>query len=134
MNEKSNTILVQQAYESFRTGDINAFLSLLAHDVRWEMPDMPAVPFAGSCRGRDEVARFFKRMSETQDVLEFKLEDFIAQSESVVALGKFVMRIRATGREAHSTFAHLWKWQQGHATLVREYVDTLAVNTAHTPL
>ncbi|HYI93420.1 MAG TPA: nuclear transport factor 2 family protein [Bryobacteraceae bacterium] len=132
MNHKSNTILVQQAYGSFRTGDINSFLSLLAHDVRCEVPDTPAVPFAGSCRGRDEVARFFKRMSETQDVLEFELEDFIAQGESVVALGRFVMRIRATGREARSTFAHCGS---GNKATRRWFVSmwTRWLSTRHIP-
>lgn len=132
MNEQTNTNLVQQAYQSVGTGDVASLLNLLAEDVFWQLPEMPNVPFAGIWRGRQQVGQFFSRMAETQDILEFQPEEFIAQGNTVVALGKFTMHIKATGKHARSAWAHVWTFEAGKVIAMREHVDSLAVNQAHT--
>ena len=72
-------------------------------------------------------------MKEVQDVIEFGPEEYIAQGNKVVVLGRFTMRIKVTGRDARSAWAHVWTIQDGVVTAVREYVDTLAVSRAHGP-
>jgi len=131
MPEQSNAKLVQQAYQVFKEGQIESFLNLLSKDVLWVLPEMPNVPFAGTWNCRDGVAQFFSRMREVQDVEEFEPEEFIAQGNKVVVLGRFTMRIKVTG--ARSAWAHVWTIQDGVVTAVREYVDTLAVSRAHGP-
>ena len=131
MNEQANTQLVQGAYISFNAGDIPSFLNKLAADVRWELPEMTDVPFAGTWIGREQVKRFFSRLAEVQDVLEYEPEEFIAQGETVVVLGRFAMHVKGTGRDSRSAWAHVWKIEQGTVRSVREYVDTLAVSRAH---
>ncbi|MGH9631073.1 MAG: nuclear transport factor 2 family protein [Bryobacteraceae bacterium] len=131
MNEQSNIQLVQRAYQNFKTGDIQSFLNLLAEDVVWQLPEMANVPFAGTRQGRGQVRQFFSKMAEVQDVVEFEPEEFIAQGDKVVVLGRFTMRVKATGRDAHSAWAHVWTLQGKMANSVREYVDTLAVSQAH---
>jgi ketosteroid isomerase-like protein len=131
MKEQDNTQLVQDAYRAFKNGDIPSFLNILAIDVQWELPEMAGVPFAGSWRGREQVGQFFSKLAEVQQVLEFEPEEFIAQGETVVVLGRFTMRIRATGKVFRSAWAHVWKIDRGSVRSVREYVDTLAVSLAH---
>jgi len=48
LNEETNTKLIQQAYQSIKTGDIPSFLDVLAENVLWIVPDMSNVPFAGT--------------------------------------------------------------------------------------
>ena len=132
MNEQANTQLVQEAYRSFKAGDIQSFLNLLAADVLWQLPEMENVPFAGTWQGREEVARFFGQMAEVQDVVEFEPEEFIAQGDKVVVLGRFTMHVKATGTNSISEWVHVWKVEGGRFSSVREYVDTLAVSRAHT--
>jgi len=127
-----NTEMVQQAYRYIQSGEIQAFLSLLAEDILWEMPEMPNVPFGGVRHGRQRVRDFFQTLAEVQDVVEFVPEDFIAQGDRVVALGRFVMRVKATGKESRSAWAHVWTIENGQAIRFREYVDTLAVSQAYT--
>jgi uncharacterized protein len=134
MNERENTHLVLRAYQSVKTGDMQALLNLMASDVVWSLPDMPNVPFAGTRRGRDQVAKFFSIMADVQDIVEFAPEQFVAQAEKVVALGHFTMRIKATGKLAQSKFAHVWTIEGNQVTEMREYVDSLAVSQAHPPL
>ena len=129
--EETNTKLVQQAYQSIRTGDIPSFLNILAENVLWIVPDMENVPFAGTWQGREQVGQFFRRVVEVQDVVDFEPEEFIAKREKVVVLGHFTMRVKTTGKLSRSNWVHVWKVEEGQVSYMREYVDTLAVSRAH---
>ena len=132
MNEQENTRLVQQFYQSQKTGDIESLLNSLARDVQWVVPEMENVSFAGTWQGRDGVGQFFRIVSEVQDVVEFEPEEYIAQGNKVVVPGRFTMRIKATGRNVSSAWAHVWTLENGQITRFYEYVDTAVVSSAHT--
>lgn len=102
MNEQENTRLAQQAYERFKTGDIQSLLDLYADDVEWELPAIESVPFTGKRQGRAAVADFFQAVNEAQEVLSFNPQEFIAQGDKVVVLGNYSWRVKATGREYSS--------------------------------
>lgn len=132
MNEQENMRSVQQFYQSMKSGDIQSLLNSLAGDVEWEVPEMDNVPFAGKWQGRKGFGQFFSKVSEVQDVVEFEPEEFIAQGNKVVVLGHFTMRIKATGRNVSSAWAHVWTVENGQITRFYEYVDTAVVSNAHT--
>ena len=132
MSEQKNTRLVQQAYQSITAGDVQALLNALAEDVEWELPEMENVPFAGKWQGREGVRQFFGKVFEVQDVVEFEPEEYIAQGDKVVALGHFLMRIKATAIEFGSKWAQVWTVKNGRITRFYEYVDTAVVSKAHT--
>lgn len=131
MNEQGNTRLIEQFYRSNGAGDMESVLRWLAEDVVWTIPEMENVPFAGTWEGRDGVKRFFETVAEVQDVVEFVPERFVAQGDTVVALGRFTMRIKATGSEVSSRWAHVWTIEGDKAVRFFEYVDTAAVTRAH---
>jgi uncharacterized protein len=132
MREQENTRLVQQAYQSIKAGDIRSLVNSLAEDVEWELPEMKNVLFAGRWRGREQVGRFFNEVAEAQETLEFEPKKFVAQEDKVVVLGRFSMRIKSTGRDVGSDWAHVWTVKDGKVTHFYEYVDTAAVSEAHT--
>jgi ketosteroid isomerase-like protein len=132
MNEQENTRLVQQFYQSQKTGDMESLLKSLAREMEWVLPEMENVPFAGKWQGREGVGQFFKKVSEVEDVVEFEPEEYIAQGNKVVVLGRFTMRIKATGRNISSAWAHVWTLENGQITRFYEYVDTAVVSSAHT--
>lgn len=133
MSEETNIKLIQLAYRNISAGDIPSFLNVLAENVVWIVPDMANVPFAGTWQGRDQVGHFFRRVAEAQDVVEFEPDEFIARREKVIVLGHFTMHVKVTGKLARSQWVHVWKIEDGEVHYMREYVDTLAVNQAHTP-
>jgi len=132
MSEHENTRLVQQTYENTKAGDIQSLLNSFAEDIEWVLPEMENVPFAGTWRGRDGTRQFFGKVFEVQDVLEFEPEEFFAQGDKVVVLGHFTMRIKSTGREFSSKWAHVWTVRGGKVTHFYEYVDTAVVSRAYT--
>jgi uncharacterized protein len=133
MNEQENTRLVQQAYKKIQTGDIQAVLNSFAEDVQWQLPEMGNVPFAGTWRGREGVSQFFNKVFEVQDVVEFEPQEYVAQGDKVVVLGRFLMRTKTTGGEFRSDWAHVWTVEGDKVTRFNEYVDTAVVSRAHRP-
>jgi ketosteroid isomerase-like protein len=132
MNAQENTRLVQQAYQSIKAGDMQALLNTLATDVQWQLPEMENVLFAGMWQGREAIRQFFSNVFEVQDVVEFEPEEYIAQGDKVVVLGRFLMRIKATGKDFGSDWAQVWTVKDGKVTRFYEYVDTAVVSRAHT--
>jgi uncharacterized protein len=131
VSERKNARLVQQVYQSFKAGDVQLLLNSLAADVEWRLPEMANVPFAGKWEGREAVALFLSTVADAQDVIEFEPEAFIAQGDKVVALGRFAWRVKATGRQFRSDWAHVWTVKGGKVTQFDEYTDTVAVTRAH---
>lgn len=132
MNEQENIRLVRHTYQSIKAGNVQALLNTLAETVQWQLPEMENVPFAGTWRGRAGVEQFFSKVFAVQDVVAFEPEEFVAQGDKVVVLGRFTMRIKATGRDFSSRWAHVWNLKDNQVTHFYEYVDTAVVSRAHT--
>ena len=139
MSVRTNTETVQQVYENFealgRAGvkrtDMKPLLSLYSDDVEWHVPEMEDVPFAGPRRGIAGVRDFFIAVTEGLDVLRFETNEYIAQGDKVVALGRYSWRVKATGREFSSDFAHVCTIRGGKIVRFHEYMDTAAEVRAH---
>src|SRR5947209_16685031 len=131
MSEQQNTNLVQRAYENFKSGDIQAVLGLLSDDVQWQLPGIEGVPFAGKHHGREQVAQFFSTLAKAQEVREFEPREFVAQGDKVVALGHYAWRVKASGREFESDFAHVFSVREGRIASFKEYTDTAAATAAY---
>ena len=128
---EQNKAIVQQAYDNFKTGDIEGLLNLMSDDITWTLPEMEGVPFAGARTGRASVAEFFDSVGASQDVLSFEPRELIAEGDKVVALGSYSWRVRANGREFGGPFAHVWTIRDGKATEFQEYMDTAVAASAH---
>ena len=131
MNEQENTRIVQQAYDNFKNGDLPALLDLYSDDIDWRLPEIENVPWIGSRKGREETAELFQSLAEAQDVLTFNPQEFIAKGDKVVVLGDYSWRVKATGREFGSEWAHVWTVKNGKLVGFQEYADTAATSKAH---
>ena len=132
MNEQENTKLAQRTYELFKSGDIETLLNMYSDDIVWQLPDMENVPFGGKRTGRENVGEFFSLVNDSQEVLQFEPREFIAQGDKVGILGNYAWRVRSTGREFSSDFAHVITVKDGKITSFHEYMDSAAASKAHT--
>jgi uncharacterized protein len=130
MSEQENTALVQQAYDYFLSGDIPAMLDLLSEDVEWIVPEVEGVPGRGIWHGREQVGQFFQTLDDTQQAQQVELRGFVAQDDTVAALGHYGWHVRSTGREWESDFVHLLTVRDGEVTRFQEYTDTAALGDA----
>ena len=132
MSEAQNTLGVQDAYAAFGRGDIPALLSNMTDDIHWRAVIGVAthVPFSDEVRGKAAVAEFFKKVSETEDFEQFEPREFVAQGDTVVAIGHYRARAKATAKTFDSDFVKVFTLKNGKIAAFREFTDTAAVNAA----
>ncbi len=122
----TNAEVVQETYEAVGRGDIPALLDLLTDDVEWTFQGPPVIPFAGTRRGREGVAQFFSLITETLEFEWFEPREFVAQGDTVVALGFERALIKPTGRTFEQEWAHLYKLRDGKVAKFLAFEDTAA--------
>lgn len=128
MSEQDNILLVQKAYDCFKTGQIDELINLNAEDIEWTTPGPPDVLHtAGTRRGRKGVAEFFSTLSAEEDIEVFEPQEFIAQGDKVVSLIKCRSRVKATGKAADVTLVHVFDIKDGKIRRFREFFDTAEV-------
>jgi ketosteroid isomerase-like protein len=128
---EQNKQLVRQAYENFKSADIQSLLGLMSDDVEWQLPETENVPFAGKRSGREQVGQFFQILADSQDVLQFEPQEFIAEGEKVVSLGHYLWRAKASGREYGGDWAHVFTIRDGKIVGFQEFMDTAAAAAAY---
>jgi ketosteroid isomerase-like protein len=131
MNPQDNVRIVQQAYERFKNGNIHDLLNLVSDRVEWELPEVPGVEVSGIRKGRNGVAEFFETLANTQEVVNFEPQQYIAQNDIVVALGRYSFRVKATRQVFDSDWAHVFTIRNGSIVRFQEFTDTAAVARAY---
>ena len=131
MSSQDNVEVVKQAYQNFKTGDIESLLNLLSEDVTWRLPEIENVPYSGTREGREAVAGFFSSLADTQETVQFEPREFVASNDKVVVLGAYTWRVKANGREFGGDWAHVFTVRDGKIQGFQEYMDTAAATLAH---
>ena len=131
MSEQNNAATVQQAYNNFKTGNIQALVEQMSDGITWQLPEIEGVPLAGTRNGRDGVKEFFATLARDQDVLEFEPLESVAQGDKVISLGHYKWRVKETGREYESDFVHVFTVRNGKIVAFREHFDSAVVGAAY---
>jgi ketosteroid isomerase-like protein len=127
MNQEDNVRVVQGLFAAFGRGDVPAVLQMLTEDVEWSVPGAPANPFGGARHGREGVIRFFEALAQSVEHEAFEPQEFIAQGDRVVVLGRERLRARSTGRVVEQDWAMAFRFQEGKIRSLTIYEDTAAL-------
>lgn len=131
MNEQDNVALVQKLYAAFGRGDIQTILDHVAADVEWTMQGPPSLPTAGTRRGPAEVAEFFGHFAAF-DNPKVTADEYLAQGDVVVTLGRFSCVVKATGKKFDSMVAHVFTIRDGRVRRFLDFLDTAQLQDAYT--
>jgi ketosteroid isomerase-like protein len=115
----------------FKSGDIETLLNMCSEDITWRLPELENSTFGGKRIGRKGVIEFFSLLDDAQENLQFEPQEFIAQGDKVVVLGRYSYRIKATGKKFDTDFVQVMTIKDGKLTGFQEYMDTAAVNRAY---
>ena len=125
----TNLNLIKSVYEAFATGDIPAVLGALSPDIAWT--EAEGFPYGGTYHGpRGVLEGVFMRLGSEWEGFAAVPDEFIDGGDTVVVLGKYSGKYKATGKSFQANFAHVWKMQDGKAAQFIQYVDTLLVHRA----
>jgi len=122
----TNKDIIEQAYASFAAGDVPAALAAFADDIQWIEPD--GYPIAGTYVGPQAVLEgVFMRLGEIGDHFAVLPEQYVADGDTVVALGHLSWKHKDTGAPASVKTAHVWTFHGGKATSFLQHIDTVRV-------
>ena len=133
MSEARNTQTVKECYAAFQRGDVNTILNALADNVEWEgvKGTEGVAPHAGIRRGRAAVAEFFQIVGSTLDFQAFEPKEFVAQGDTVVAIGSYTATVKATRKSTSSDWTMIFNFQDGKITRFREFTDSAQLVRAY---
>jgi ketosteroid isomerase-like protein len=125
----TNLNAIKAVYEAFATGNIPAVLGTLSADIAWT--EAEGFPYGGTYHGpRSVLEGVFMRLGSEWVGFAAVPDEFIDGGDTVVVLGKYSGKYKATGKSFQANFAHVWKMQDGKAAQFTQYVDTLLVHRA----
>src|SRR5919109_4932977 len=126
MDQNQNLDIIRRGYEAFGRGDLDALLSLFDENIDWVTPGPPELPTAGTRRGRQEVAGFFRTLNEVFEIEQFTPREFMVQGDRVIVTGDEVARVRGSSTPFNVQWAHAFELRNGLVVSFREYFDTFA--------
>ena len=122
----TNKEIVERAYASFAQGDVPAALAAMSDDIQWDEAD--GFPLAGTYVGPQAVLEnVLMRLGEIGDGFTVVPEQFVADGDTVVALGTYTWKRKSSGEPAVVKMAHVWTMNGGKATAFQQHVDTVRV-------
>jgi ketosteroid isomerase-like protein len=130
-NATKNTQVIRDIYGAFGRGDIAGILSAFADDIVWQpvLGTGAHVPTAGTRHGKQAVAEFFKILGESLTFEQFEPKQFIAEGDTVVALGSYRAKTKGGGTFA-ADWAMVFTFAAGRIVAFREFTDSAAINAA----
>lgn len=133
MSEAQNTQSVKDAYAAFGRGDINAILAMADDSIEWEgvKGAEGVAPHAGLRRGKAAVGEFFQLVGSTLDFHLFEPKEFIAQGDTVVAIGSYKVTVKATRRQSGSDWVMVFNFRNGKIVRFREFTDSASIVRAY---
>jgi len=123
MTTAANVATITKIYEAFGKGEVPYIIDQLSDDVRWVSHLEPIVPWGGERSGKANVPSFFQAINDSVDVESFVPGEFIAEGDTVVSLGTFGCRVKATGKTANTAWVFIWKVQDGVVTSYEQFHD-----------
>ena len=121
MNSSLDT--VRGIYGAFAAGDIPGVLGALSPDIRWT--EAAGGPYGGVSIGPQAVlADVFMKLGGEWDGFSAVPGEFVADGDTVVALGEYSGTYKATGKSFRAPFAHVWKFADGKAVSFHQHTDT----------
>jgi ketosteroid isomerase-like protein len=123
MSDPITDEIVRQAegsYRQFREND-PAFLDQIDEDVEWHVPD--TLPGGGALRGQLAVLEFTDGMGRLWEDAYPEPEEFLPAGDTLVVLGTWRARARATGIRVEVPFAHVLRYRDGKLVYFYNYLD-----------
>lgn len=117
------TDTIRDVYAAFGVGDIPKVLSAFAPDIEWT--EAEGGPYGGVSVGPDAVLHnVFMKLGGEWDGFAAIPREFVAEGDTVVALGDYSGTYKGTGKSFTAPFAHVWKFTNGKASSFHQYTDT----------
>jgi ketosteroid isomerase-like protein len=128
---QENVALIRGIYEGFAAGDVGAVLGAMSPDIVWNeaenFPYADGNPYVGPQAVAEGV---FARCIGEWDGFAVNAEEMLDAGDTIVVLGRYGGRYKATGKAMNAQLVHVWRVAGGKAVAFQQHVDTLQVARA----
>ena len=136
--EADNTEILRRAYKDWdeSKGAGSSFLEGLFHrDIRFtSLADgAEAVAFTSSRKGKEDVLSYLDGLTRDWEMIFYRVDDYIAQGDRVVAIGSTSWRNKKTRKTITTPKVDIWRMKSGKAIEFSEYYDTAKLIAAAQP-
>jgi ketosteroid isomerase-like protein len=123
----TNKEIMEAAYASFAKGDVPAVLAVMDPKIEWtEAEGFPL--YTGTLVGPQAVLDgVFMRLGEVGDNFSVLATQFVAEGDTVVAIGTYSWNHQVSGEPAEVKMVHVWTLVDGKVTRFQQHVDTARV-------
>jgi ketosteroid isomerase-like protein len=124
-----HTATVRSLYEAFARGDVPTVLGALAPDVRWT--EAEGFPYGGTYSGPQAVLEnVFMKLGGEWEGFAAVPRELVSEGETVVAIGMYSGKFKATGKSMKAPYVHVWKFKGGKIQTFEQHTDTVLVQRA----
>lgn len=130
--KERNITTVKNIYAAFAKKDIPAILMLLSDEIVWTDGGTAVSNLhTGIRRGKPAVRNFFETLNKTIEVVDFKVFDYTATANKVIATGHYKGIAIATKKPVSTDFAMIWDFdEEGKVLKHHIYIDSDNVSKA----
>ncbi len=127
-----NADFIHSLYGAFSRGDIATVLAALAPDVDWVCEGPASVPFCGTFRGSQQVAKFFEVLGTTQSGHKLEIEETYEAGDQVITINRYTCVVNASGKKVENARGvHLFTVKNGKVARFLEIFDSAAAAEAY---
>jgi ketosteroid isomerase-like protein len=134
--ETSNVAVLTEAYRRWsdsRGGSVDHWMSICDENIEFGSlirGAEPRVAYMTGYSARDELSSYFDGLKRDWEMIEYKVDHFVAQGDRVVMLGRCSWRNRHSGKTVATPKVDSWRFAKGKAVEFYEYFDTAQVRAA----
>jgi uncharacterized protein len=127
--EETQIELLKEAYKKWhesKAGSVDHWLALMTDDVNFRSLAGGAAPmeFTRTSTCKQDVERYFADLTSQWKMREYVIDEYIAQGERVVALGKCSFENKRTGKILETPKADFHRFRDGKICEFFEFYDT----------
>ena len=126
----TNLDIVKSTYEGKTSAENGRNLQrFITDETRWT--EAAGFLYAGTYQGFAEIEKHvFARLGSEWTNYNFKVEDYVAAADKVVAYGTYSGTNKASGKFFTARVAHLWQLKDGKIKSFEQFVDSKTVKDA----
>jgi ketosteroid isomerase-like protein len=129
MSTDSNIAALKEAYRQWndtKGKSVDHWLTLMADDVRFRSlaEGAKSMEFTRRSACKDDVKRYFDGLTQDWEMKEYRIDEYIAQGDRVVALGSCSFKHKRTGKILDTPKADFHKFRDGKICEFFEFYDT----------
>lgn len=135
--EARNVAILKEAYRLWhetKGGSAAHWMSICADELDFGSiaQSVAQAPYMTVYESKTKLGEYFAGLSRDWEMVEFRIEHYVAQGDRVVALGRCSWRAKATGKLVWTPIASSFRMSDGKMIEYYEYFDTAQMRDALT--